>query len=336
MAVTVLAVYPHGGKKDENNTSILVRDFRIHNKGDAQIVAEKVNEWALSHVETIIAKRLNSPGVGLLGYDSWAIPKYTSSLRDLLDAGDVALDFLPSRARPCIVLATDCRSVSCEEILDLFTYEERVDVPIHVLDLSSPSWHHPTQDSTIQRHEDDSNFLVVDPGGPTAFPLHMADDSEALFAIARATAGSFFTSELLELASTTVVGQVPIGSPLAMDQFLVIKRRALRPNAVQWYILFSVSPLTQSTMPAFPQTLVHPAGNLVPPEHVLRGMGVPLVHQKSAVVDEFIDNRSISISSAPANSTPTTPDIVSGITAELRRPPHRTTFFDIHGESSTH
>jgi hypothetical protein len=73
LVVTVLAVYPHGGKKDENNTSILVRDFRIHNKNDAQLLTEKVREWVLSLVETTIAKRLNSAGVGLVGYDSQAI-----------------------------------------------------------------------------------------------------------------------------------------------------------------------------------------------------------------------------------------------------------------------
>ena len=85
------------------------------------------------------------------GHDSWAIPKFSSSLRDLLDAGDVALDFLLSKARPCIVLVTDCRSVSCEEIVDLFNYEERIDVPIHVLDLSSPSWHLPRQSEPPRR-----------------------------------------------------------------------------------------------------------------------------------------------------------------------------------------
>jgi hypothetical protein len=111
-----------------------------------------------------------------------------------------------------------------------------------------------------------------------------------------------------------------------MDQYLVNKRRALRPNAVQWYILFSVSPLTQSTMPAFPQTLVHPAGNLVPPEHVLRNTGVPLVHQRSIVVRR-IDRQpqhlgDFSACKLCAKYT----DVGSGLTGESRRPPNRTTF----------
>lgn len=323
LAVTVLAVYPHGGKKDENNTSILVRDYRVQNKKDAQRLADNIHEWVLSHVETTIAKRLNSAGVGLVGYNSWAIPKYTSSLRDLLDAGYVALDFLPSKARPCIVLATDCRAVSCDEILDLFTYEERMDMPIHVLDLSSPTWHRPRRDSTIMRKEDNSNSLVYDPGGPSAFPLHMSDDSETLFAIARATAGSFFDAELLELASTTKVGQVQIGSPLGMDQYLAIKRRALRPNALQWYLLFSLSPLTQSTTPAFPHTLLHPAGNLVPPEHLRRRMGIQFF-QKSASNDDLLVTRNSSTTSF-ATTTPVQ-DNTGGRTVELRPPPYRMTF----------
>jgi hypothetical protein len=321
VAVTVLAVYPHGGNRDDNNTSVLVRDYRIDSKEDAQVLAEKVHEWALSEIEAGIARRLNAGGAGLVGYDFWAIPKYTSSLQDLLDAADVALDFMPNMARPCIVLATDCRSVCCDEILELLAYEERLDVPIHVLDLSSPTSHLPAETAM-----DEFSNLARDPGGPSAFPLHMPDDSESLFAIARVTAGCFIDAQLLELAATTSVGQVPSGSPLALDQFLVFRRRALRPNALQWYLLFSLSPLTPSTMPASikaqPQTLLHPAGRMAPPEYLQRRMGFPTMHRVDSKED-MMDTRSSSVTSF---TTKAASHRSVDRTAELRRPSHRTTF----------
>mmetsp|Transcript_25433 Transcript_25433/g.37566 ORF Transcript_25433/g.37566 Transcript_25433/m.37566 type:complete len:1823 (-) Transcript_25433:3041-8509(-) len=322
LTVTVLAVYP-GGKSVSQ--SILVRDYKLLSNQCAELLAVKIKEWLLSEVETNIALRLNKTSrdtEGLVGYETWTNQKFSSDLRELLDAGDVALDFLPSWARPCIVVATDCRSVACEEILDLFTHEERQDVPIHIMDLSSPSSHDVKSEIYTQSEEGNTNCLTSDPGGALAYPLYMQDDAESLYAIARATAGCFFNIQLLDLVSKTHVGQVQPGSQLALDPFLGSRRRSLRPNALQWYIFFSLSQLTSTTLSASTKALVHQttslAGRLVPPDYLCKQMGIA-IPTTSDSRDELDPNIPMSVTSAPL--IPTHLDKAT----DARRP-HRMTF----------
>ena len=272
LAVTVLAVYPNViGASD---TSILVRDFRVHDVESAERLSKEIAQWALKEVEGEIAHRMGHTRSG--GIDAWNRPTPSSSLRDIFDAGDVALSLLPSRARPCIVLATDCRSVSCESILDLFQDSERVDTPLVVLDLSSSSSHAPEPKVAKMIH-DKTAFLTYDPGSSSNFPLHLSDDSESLFEICQATGGAFFNEELLHEASQTVAGKVPEKSPMAADSYFSFRRRALRPNAVQWYILFSISPLTPSLHPSW--------GKLAPPTYLRERMPILSAKQDLVVKD---------------------------------------------------
>jgi hypothetical protein len=208
LAVTVVAVYPRG--PDTSNTSLLVRDFRVFDKTSAAELSQTVGEWALGEVETQIALRLSSRGAesAFDGYDSWAIPKYSTSFRDVLDAGDIALSLLPASARPCIVVATAGRSVACDGVLDFFSDGRRVDTPIFVLDLSAAKSHTQRDPVTIATYNDPSS-LLRDPGGSSAFPLHLSDDSESLYGLCKATGGAFFDMDLLNEAVNSLAGQVP-------------------------------------------------------------------------------------------------------------------------------
>ena len=259
LAVTVLAVYPRG--PDTSNTSLLVRDFRVFDKVSAAELSQTIGEWALGEVETQIAIRLSSRGAdsALDGYDSWAIPKYSTSFSDVLEAGDLALSLLPASARPCIVVATDGRSVACDGVLDLFSDGRRVDTPIFVLDLSAATSHTQRDPVTIASYNHPIS-LLNDLGGSSAFPLHLSDDSESLHELCKATGGAFFDMDVLREAAHTLAGQVPDSSPLSADLFLVNRRRMIKPNAVQWYFLFSLSQLTRTPNAS--------SGKLVPPGYV--------------------------------------------------------------------
>lgn len=267
LAVTVLAVFPSA--RSGPLTKLLVRDFRVHNVESAELLLTKLEEWAVGDVEMEIASRLSAPTVSgdiLASYEAGFMPMYASSLRDLLDAGDVALSTLASAARPVIVVATDGRSVSCDPILDLLADDERVDVPLVVLDLSSPESHHPV--SSPAPVVDNSNarefhLLSYDPVG-ALFPLHLSDDTEMLHSICKATGGCFFDATLLQEAATTLAGQVQSDSPLFVDHFFAHKRHTVRPNAVQWYTLFSLSPLSP--------TIHSHLGRLPPPDYIRRRM----------------------------------------------------------------
>lgn len=274
IAVTVLAVYPNvAGASD---TSLLVRDFRVYDIDSAERLSKEIGRWALKEVENEIAFRMGHTGNG--GYDSWSRPFPSSSLRDIFDAGDTALSLLPSHARPCIVLATDCRSVMCENILDVFNESARVDTPLVVLDLSSSSSHVPMPEAVIQVK---ASLLSYDPGSSSNFPLYLSDDSELLFGLCRATGGAFFDSELLKEAARTVAGKASEGSPITADSYFAFKRRALRPNAIQWYTLFSLSPLTPSLHPAW--------GKLVPPTYIQQRLTMITGRQEPSIQDEIAE-----------------------------------------------
>ena len=262
LAVTVLAVYPQQG--GGSMTGLLVRDFRVTDADSAELLASKIEEWALGEVEAEIARRLSRRS-GLAGfykaYDAWTVPMHSSSLRDLLDAGDVALSTLSSWARPCIVLATDGRSVSCDGIIDIVSDSDRVDIPVVVLDLSSPSSRGTGCPTWQDEGEEKFHLLNYDPCG-AMFPLHLSDDTEALYGICKATDGCFFDSKLLNEAALTNAGHVDPDSPLVADHFFSFKRHTIRPNGVQWYMLFSLSPLSPTFHSGW--------GRLVPPEYIQR------------------------------------------------------------------
>lgn len=269
LAVTVLAVYPRGRSGGYSQNSLLVRDFRVTDKESAELLAERIEEWALSEVETEIAHRLaHGDTEGKTGgrkndvfasYDAWTMPMYSSSLRDLIDSGDAALSILSSAARPIIVVATDGRSIACDGIIDIVSDTDRVDVPIVVLDVSSPESHTKFMLPQQGRPHNGFHLMNYDPGG-AMFPLHLSDDTEALYGICRATDGCFFDSKLLSEAAKTKAG-VNGSDSLAADHFFSFNRHTICPNAIQWYTLFSLSPLS----PTF-----HSAWGKLPPTDYIR------------------------------------------------------------------
>jgi hypothetical protein len=301
LAVTVLAVYPRAGststtttttalsrEDDTSNkcTSILVRDFRVTDSVSAELLATKIEEWCLGQVETEIAKRLSHHEVS---YDAGIIPLYQSSMRDLMDAGQVALSTLSSAARPCLVIATDCRSVACDSIIDIVTETDRVDVPVTVLDLSSPTSHfHPSQSyrkEAVPRQpqgaavvvgqpssSSDFHWLNYDPQG-AMFPLHMSDDAEAVYRVCHATGGAFFNQTLLNESASVQAGRVDANSVLQQDFFFCFHRHSIQPNAVQWYTLFSLSPLSPIIQDAW--------GKLPPPDYIARNLAMGTISHRN-------------------------------------------------------
>ena len=298
LQVSVIAVFPRGTGLPQ--TQLLVRDFRVNDRDSATLLAKRIEEWALNEVESEIARRLSQqqqqqqqqsshnnisqhPGYNnsmnnlnnnnnlLDGYDAWSIKLHSSSLRDILDAGDVSLSILSSAAKPCIVVATDGRSISCDGVMDILADADRSDVPLVVLDLSNPNSHSQCHSETAAGAEQQSvgetstgrydqlSLISQDPGGPSTFPLHLSDDTEALHGICRATGGCFFDAELLQQAAVTKAGQ-QVDSPFHVDHYFSFKRRSLKPNAVQWYILFSLSPLSPTFSSAW--------GKIVPPRYL--------------------------------------------------------------------
>ena len=257
LSVTVMAVFPMGKKSE---TCLLVRDFRVNDSESANLLTDKIDEWVHTDVEEGIAERMCRPHVN----NTWGFESlYSSSIRDILEAGDYALNILSSEARPVLVVATDCRSLSCDGIVDVFLDIDRVDVPVTVLDLSMPETHTMEQQpGSGPPLKDELSFLTYDPGGPAAFPLHLSDDAEALYGICRATGGCFFTALRLEELSTLSTGQVAAGDAPYQN---AVKRRFVKMNGVQWLTLFSQSPLS----PTFHSSW----GKLAPPEYIQKRMG---------------------------------------------------------------
>jgi hypothetical protein len=226
---------------------MLVRDFRIIDAATASVLVRKMEEWVTGPLETEIAARLAYHHGGDWRAERVAggmMPQYTSHLRDLLAAGDVALSTLSSAARPLIVLTTDARSLSVDAMMvDVAADPDRVDVPLIVLDLSSPHSHgasvSPNHTSLaldlypVGGHQDKNyHMLSYDPTGPM-FPLFLSDDAEALYGICKATGGAFFDSKLLDEASSTTSGKVSADSPLVLDHIFSAKRHSIRANAVR-------------------------------------------------------------------------------------------------------
>ena len=246
LAVSVLAVFPRSSPQATPETQLLVRDFRVVDEVSAGLLTSKIKQWALTAVENEIAKKLSyRPNhVDILsGHDAGLMPAYTSYLKDLMDAGDAALSTLSSAARPLLVVATDGRAVSCDAVVGVVSDAERVDVPLIVLDLSGQKAHAASQPWNEERNIEQTHLMSYDPLGG-AFPIYMSDDADVLYGICKATGGCFFDKTLIDEAATAKAGCVESESILFVDHFFSYKRHSIHPNAVQWYTLFSLSPLS--------------------------------------------------------------------------------------------
>lgn len=253
IAVTVIAVFPADGSNEKS--SMLVRNFRVNSTKSASLLSNKVADWAMTEIESKIMLRSSATTSSLVPniHDSAPDVNVKTSLRKILNTCNQALETLPPEGRPCIVVATDCRCVTCECVLDLARDSTMTDIPLHVLDLSSNrshrktnhSWDYGTESDTLSRSPSPSNqplHNTIDNDGPSSFPLHISDDSEALHNACKATGGCFIDMSLIREASLLIAGQVPPKSSFHNDYYFSFQKRTLKPNAIQWYTIFSLSP----------------------------------------------------------------------------------------------
>lgn len=159
---------------------------------------------------------------------------------------------MSSEARPLLVVATDCRSVECDSVVNILAAENRVDQPLSILNVGP---------------EGNGVQSAISPGGrdlsvPTiaefmdrnsySTPLHISDDSQALFEICNATNGCFWDWSLLDKAAFSRVGKIAeADSPFLADHFVTNRRHTIHPTLVQWYTLFSLSPITPISNQSF-------------------------------------------------------------------------------------
>ena len=231
ITVTVIAVFPPSmTRENEDASSVLITDYLVNNLSSADQLSEKIVDWATIEVENQIAARLGRLG-GRLDSSS-------SSLRDIIEKCDHALSTLPSKGRPVIVLATDCRAVLCDSILDLVRDRNLKDTPLNVLDLSGSHSH---KSGVCDIHEG-PNYLTISADGPSSFPLIIPDDSLHLHTACKSTKGYFIDAERLEEAVSTIAGNVSASSSFHNDVYFSVKRRVVRPNALQWHTIFALSP----------------------------------------------------------------------------------------------
>ena len=245
LAITVVAAYPPTVMGDRASAGLLVRDFRVTDETSAIELANQVELWALQEVENTISERLcrkndiahtTTPMV-LSVLDSFSLPPQKkkrgthsarSYMKEMLAVGDSALLTLPPEGRPMLLIATDCHNVNCGDVFELLSQFGRVDVPISVLDLSS---------SVISGNDNN------DIGG---FSLSTSNDTQSLRDITRMSGGIFLRSTLLDTYIATTVG-FPSTPALQSDCHFDLKKRAIRTNTLQWFTLFSMSPLTPTT-----------------------------------------------------------------------------------------
>ena len=271
ISVTVLAVYPMGKISE---TNLLVRDFLVQDAESAKELIDRIERWTYSEVESGISERLSRRQAA----STWSIPIYSSNLKQILEAGDYALDVLSSDARPVIVVATDGRSISCDGIVDVYLDADRVDIPIHVLDLSLNETHTMEDDTSVSAKRE-TNFLTYDPGGIMGFPLYLTDDSEALFFVCRATGGCFLDLSLLSEAAKGMAGQQQATDDLVVQSYS-FRRRFVKMNGLQWLVLFSLSPIC----PTFNASW----GKLLPPLYLQKQLNKSMV-EVAAVTNDSAD-----------------------------------------------
>jgi hypothetical protein len=133
------------------------------------------------------------------------------SLAQLKTAGRVALSTLANVGRPLLVLATDGGGPDDDDGLSA-----AADIPWVVLDGSAPRTH---------------RRGAVTPG-------------EALLRLCHRTGGAYWNAAGLQAGATTRAGQVPPDSIFSSDVYFSFRRHAIQPNAIQWYTLFTLSPLS--------------------------------------------------------------------------------------------
>lgn len=250
LAVTVVAAYPPTSNGDEASAGLLVRDFRVTDEMSALELVRQIEKWALREVESNIADRLCGGEVdfeykdGLSRLGSFALPpihqstsssssKHTrSSVNQLLSVGDAALRTLPPEGRPIILVASDCQNLECTSTFEFLTATDRADVPLSVIDLSLNS---SGQDG-----------------------LNAYDFSSSLPDTCQMSGGIFLHRELLESCVKAKAGfparqksdnqmtqhQLLEQSRFHGDVHFCSKKRSIRPNALQWYTLFILSPFT--------------------------------------------------------------------------------------------
>ena len=258
LAVTVAAVYPPVSKMVCASAGLLVRDFRVTDESSALELARQVERWALNEVEGIIGERLcgeivrtgfgsagskndndqNFPSMSPLGsFSPPVFPHRTrvthvrSYMRDILAAGDAALSTLPPEGRPLLLVATGCHNVHCGGGIETLSETTRVDVPISVLDLTS----------------NNLNPAEEIPDELSPLTLSVSNDSQSLQDLCNLTGGIFIDSASLECYIHTTVGSPTISSsiPSIKDDFhFSSKKRSIKPNALQWYTIFTLSPFT--------------------------------------------------------------------------------------------
>lgn len=247
LAITVVAAYPPNAQGNIGSAGILVRDFRVVDEQTALELTRQVDRWALHDVEGVIADRLggerNQFGNGLGGRssqgeaatqnstastskgNSWT--KLRSSMKDILAVGDAALATLPPEGRPVMLIASDCFNVQCGGVFDFLAETSRSDVPISVISLSN----HATDKFSVGRY--------------SSFPLDVSEDSKPLSDLCQQSGGVFLDAKLLDTYTSMTAGSATcMSAPFHGDVHFTSKKRSIRPNALQWFILFSLSPLT--------------------------------------------------------------------------------------------
>lgn len=150
-------------------------------------------------------------------------------MKDMLAIGDAALATLPSEGRPVILLASDCLNVNCGGVFEYLAETSRFDVPISVLRLSSVT--------SVSDTSTTSNY--------SPFPLGVSDDAKSVRDASQLSGGIFLDVSALDSYTNMTAGS-PVGtsSPFYGDIHFTSKKRSIRPNALQWYSLFTMSPLT--------------------------------------------------------------------------------------------
>ena len=247
LAVTVVAVYPPTLTGENASAGLLVRDFRVSDEVSALELAQRIERWALREVEGVIAERLcgdikrdisggdNSqyiPSMSALG--SFSLPSIQqltgprtsvmSSMKDMLAVGDAALATLPPEGRPLLLVATDCCNIHGGGVYESLSETTRTDVPISVLDLSASSSALPN--TTSQER----------------LSLSMSNDSQSLKDTCNISGGVFLNSTRLDSYLKTTAGSSTAGSTI--DYHFSFKKRSIKPNQLQWYTLFILSPFT--------------------------------------------------------------------------------------------
>lgn len=253
LAVTVVAVYPPVSKIDCASAGLLVRDFRVTDVSSAQELARQIERWALNEVEVVIGERLcgervrssvdnedceqHLPKMSPLGSFSPPIfphrTRFThvkSFMRDILAVGDAALSTLPPEGRPLLLIATDCINVHCVGGIDILRETARVDVPISVLNLSL------NDIGSSQSEIPNEEFSPLS--------LSVSNDFQSLHDMCHLSGGIFLEPSSLERYIKTTVGSPTTPSSKFNDLHFSSKKRSIKPNALQWYTIFTLSPLT--------------------------------------------------------------------------------------------